>query len=510
MIVTIPAAGQYGVIADERPQEIPVNAWSAARNMRFVDGYARRFEGLTQTFATTSAIPYFLMPFSFSTTRYWVHAGLDNVYVDDGTTRTEITGTTPTGAIDDRWSGGVLSGLLVLNNNSDSPFYWDGNTSNNLTTLTGWDTDWRAACVRPFKNFLVALDVTKSSVRYPYMVKWSHSADPGSLPSSWDETDPSVDAGELDLAETPDVCIDQLPMGDVNVIYKEASMYSMQHIGAPFIFRFQRLPGDVGMIARGCAADIPGVGHIVMAAGDVVTHSGQGPTSILSGRMRSWLFNTIDGSVYKRSFIATNPTKYEAWICFPESGATACTLALVWNYKDDTFAIREIPSITYGAKGPLTYASAGTWSADSNTWDTDTTSWGSSDASSAEHRLLLCRDSDILIADSGTTNDGTAYDAYLEKTGLAFDDPGAVKMIRAVYPRIDGPTGQTLTVEVGGSMDAEASPTWSAPVTYTIGSSYKADCFATGRFLSLRIKSTGSFAWRCKSIDVDLIKRGAY
>jgi hypothetical protein len=509
MIVTIPAAGQYGVIRDHTPQELPPNAWSNARNMRFQDGYARRFEGTTQVFDATAVVPYFLMPLSVGSTRYWVHAGLAAVYVDDGSTRTNITGTTPTGAIDDRWTGGALSGLLILNNAADVPMYWDGNTANNLATLTDWTSTWRAASVRPFKNYLVALDITKTSTRYPYMVKWSHSADPGSLPSSWDAADPAVDAGEQDLAETPDVLIDQLPMGDVNVIYKESSMYAMQYIGAPYIWRFQRLPGSVGMLARGCAADTH-AGHVVLCPGDLVVHAGQGPRSILDGRMRSWLFNTMDASVYQRSFVVNNPAKKEVWVCFPESGSTSCTLALVWNMKDDTFAIRELSSITYGAVGPQTFASAGTWSGDSNSWESDTTSWGSTDFSPAEHRLLLCKGSDILVADSGTTNDGTAYDAYLERTGLAFDDPFTVKTVRSVFPRIDGPAGQTLTIEVGGSMDAEMGPAWSAPFTYTIGSSLKADCYATGRYLSLRIKSTGSFAWRLKSIDMDIIKRGAY
>jgi hypothetical protein len=56
----------------------------------------------------------------------------------------------------------------------------------------------------------------------------------------------------------------------------------------------------------------------------------------------------------------------------------------------------------------------------------------------------------------------------------------------------------------------EVAPTWSSPVTYTIGSTRKADAFATGRFLSLRIKSTAGFAWRLKGIDLDVVKRGAY
>jgi hypothetical protein len=93
---------------------------------------------------------------------------------------------------------------------------------------------------------------------------------------------------------------------------------------------------------------------------------------------------------------------------------------------------------------------------------------------------------------------------------IALDDPYSVKTVRSIYPRIEGPTGATVTIEVGATMDAEVPIAWAAPVTYTIGSTRKADSFATGRFLALRISSSASSPWRLKSIDLDVIQRGAY
>ena len=67
-----------------------------------------------------------------------------------------------------------------------------------------------------------------------------------------------------------------------------------------------------------------------------------------------------------------------------------------------------------------------------------------------------------------------------------------------------------MSIEVGAALDPESDPTWSTPVTYTIGQTFKADMFATGRALSLRITSADAFAWRLKSIDIDVVSRGAY
>lgn len=509
MIVTIPSAGQYGVIADAAPQELPINAWSAADNIRFKDGYAIRFKGTEQVFDAPIVAPYWLHQYNTSAARFMVHAGLAAVYVDDGTTRTDITGTAPTGAVDDRWTGGVLNGVLVMNNGKDVPTYWGGNVANNLAALTGWDTNWRAKSLRPFKNYLVACHVTKTSTVYPHMVKWSEAADPGTIPASWNEADATIDAGEVDLAETGDLIIDQLPMGDVNVIYKQRSMYAMRYIGGQQIFSFQRMPGEVGALARGCIADTP-KGHVVLTAGDVVIHSGQGPQSILTGRMRTWLFQNMDETYYQRSFVVANGQTNEAWVCFPEVGQTTCTKALVWNWEDNVLSIRDLASVTYGAAGLLPEGIGNTWSSDTETWSVDYTLWNESPFTPAATRLLFCNASRISVTDAGNSEAGTEYAASLERTMIALDDPYSVKTIRAVYPRVDGPTGSTLTIEVGGTMDAEVPITWGDPVTYTIGTTRKADAFATGRFLALRISSTASSPWRVKSIDLDVIQRGAY
>jgi len=111
-IITIPSAGQYGLIADQPPQELPINAWSSVSNTRFLDGSATRVSGEIGIFAAPAITPYFVAPFGTTTKRYWIHAGIAAVYADDGTTRTDITGPALTGAIDDRWTGGTLNGVF--------------------------------------------------------------------------------------------------------------------------------------------------------------------------------------------------------------------------------------------------------------------------------------------------------------------------------------------------------------------------------------------------------------
>lgn len=510
MLAKITSCG-IGISSDLTPEELGDGVWSSVSNMRFNNGYAERFKGTTKVFDTPAVTPYFLTPYATTTARYWVHCGLNAVYADDGTTRTNMTGTAPTGAIDDRWTGGSINGVLILNNSKDAPTFWAG--TGTLTPIGGWDATHRAVAMRPFKNFIIALGITKGVNTFPHMVKWSTTLNPGAITAvgDWDETDPAKDAGEQDLAETPDIIVDCLPMGDVNIVYKERSMYAMSYVGAPYIFRFQRLPGDSGMLARGCAVNTP-LGHVVLSAGDVVLNTGQGVQSIANGLVRNYIFSNISSTTYKRSFVTANPQKNEVWVCFPFGESESCNRAAVWNWIEKTWALRDLDSVTFGAFGQINYdAASSTWSADPDTWESDATSWNYNEYSPAESRLLMSHSIPaISLADTGTTDFGGVISASLERTGMHFGDPYSVKTITAVRPKIDGVSGDSVSIQIGASMFPDSAVVWQTSQPFVIGSAIKIDSFASGRFLAIRFLNSAYGAWRIKSFDVEYVQSGAY
>jgi hypothetical protein len=585
-IVKITDCGR-GWNPDLSPEELETGVWSSVTNMRFLSGYAQRFAGIASVFTAPSITPYWIGAYQTTTKKYWVHAGTQKVFVDDGTTRTEITrlttsqvstityatttatltttsahglssgnsvtvygaipsvyngtytitvtgattfnytvastpssnATTPgwvigpsaavsnfTGTQDDRWTGGVLGGVLTMNNAVDIPVYWD--STNSLRNLTGWNSNWRCQSLVPFKNYLVALNITKSSTAYPHMVKWSHAAVAGTIPTSWDETDTTKDAGEQDLAETSDLLVDALPLGDVLAVYKERSCYEMRFVGQPFIFQFRKMPGEYGMLARGCGVNTP-LGNVVLSAGDVILNTGQGMVSIADGLVRKYIFDNLTSDNYKRAFVASNPQRNEVLICFPFAGSTLCNKACVWNWLTKTWGLRDLSSVTYAAVGQIDYTTTSTWSADSERWDWDLTTWTGNEYAPNEARLMLATTTAIKAFDVGSSDDGVnALTGTLQRTGMTLDDPYTNKLVRAVYPRVDGAAAGTLSVRVGAAMTPDATPTWSSPVTFTVGSSSKADVFAQGRYLA--VEFSGSLAYRVRSFDLDVISTGAY
>jgi len=508
--VQIAELGSIGLAPDAIPQDLPPNAWTGGRNVVFRDGTVQRVRGHVQFSNTPAVTPYYVTPYQTATARFWVHAGTAAVYADDGATLTDITGTAPTGTAADRWSGGTLNGVLVMNNGVDVPTFWGGDTGVNLATLTGWDANWRAACIRPWRNQLVALDVTKSGTRYPHMVKLSASAVPGAIPTSWDEAAAAVDTYETDLAETPDKIIDAMPMGDLLIVYKERSRYALQYIGFPDVIRPQRMPGEVGMLARGCGVQTP-MGHVVLAPGDVVIHSGQETRSILTGKYRRMLFATLDSTNYARSFVTANPERAEVWICYPEAGQTNCTRAIIWNWESNTLGTRDLDNATYGAFGQINYTAGNTWDVDADSWDSDSSAWDADEYAQTSARLLLSQSAPLIaLADSGSTFAGTDFASYVEKSGMTFGEPDRVKLLRSITPRIEAPSGTVLTFTVGAAMDAEQAPTIQGTATYTVGTTRKADVFASGRFLYLKIGSTSGAPWRLMSLSADVEPMGEF
>lgn len=512
--------GQFGVNKDQQPQELADNVFSECANVRFRDGGLERMKGEQQVFDTPSVTPYWLQPYYTTTAQYWVHAGLAKVYADTYTggapVRTDITPilpSAPTGGVDDRWTGGVLNGVLVMNNSKDVPWYWDTSVGvNKLVPLPGWDPTWRAKSIRPFKNVLVAVGITKGTTYYPHLVFWSDEAAPGSVPTSWNVADLTKIAGDQDLAEDPGLMVDQKVMGDANIIYKQNSMYSMRATGGEDVFRFQRLPGGSGMLTIGAVADTP-VGHVVLTNGDVVLHAGQGAQSIITGILRKTLFRTIDSTNRARAFLVPNPAASEVWICYPELGKAACTKAMVWNWIDKTWSIRTLDNTTYGAAGQLVEGATKAWSAQNYAWSDATFAWDEDELSPAQERLLLCSTTPLITAADVTgTRNGAAYTSYVERVGLTFGDPDLVKRLKSIRVRVEAATGTKIQFEVATSMNPEQGYTWQTPFQYTVGqtANNQVDILANGKFLGLRVTSLDNQPWRMTSYEMDLVGAGKY
>lgn len=512
-LARIADCGTGGVLRDQFAPELAPGAWSDVLNARFDDGYAKKAAGYAANGGTPTAPPYGIFYGPSATTRYFAYFGLDNAYSLTGTTHTDITRASGvyTMAATDKWVGSMLTGILVVTNGVDAPQSWVPGGATLCADLANWPASTTCKSIRAFKNHLIALDVTKSGTRYPYLIKWSHPADPGSLPSSYDQTDSTKDAGEIDLADTTEAVIDGAALNDVFVVFKAGSTYAMRYVGAPFIFSVQKISEQSGILARNCAVETP-MGLVVLTSTDVVLLTGDtAPRSIIDGRNRRWLNDNINVDAYAASFVFHNKKTAEVFVCIPV-GASLPDMALVWNYSTDTWSVRELPQVSSAALGFVSATSSPTIDSVATVIDSDTSLIDAGAASIAQPAIMLASPTDTknYLLDGAEDANGTAQTTRLERKGMHLDAPEVVKLIRGVRPRIDGDTGATVSVYVGASMDVDAEPTWAGPYTFTIGSTLKVDTLVSGRWAAVRFESSAANKWSLRSFDIDYVLTGQY
>ena len=424
--------------------------------------------------------------------------------------------------ITENWTATVIGGVLVMTNGVDDPQYWElisgvPATIQKMQNLNNWTSTHECKSLRAFRSFLVALNVTKSGINYPRLVKWSTEAATQLTPTSWDETSAIVDAGEYELADSKGEILDGLPLRDSFMIYKEDSIYSMTYVGTPFIFAFRQLSPSVGALTKNCVAEYDG-GPFFFGNGDIYINDGQKVVSILPHKIRDYIFQSIDGEEYKKSFVVADYGRTEMWACFPTAASASgqCSKAVVWNWTNQAFTIRDLPDLAHIGYGsiddPNTFT---TWAAAIPTWSSALGSWSQS-WSQVENVLVMAgfTDTKLYRNNSGNKEDTTDMTSYIERTGISTTAQGqpdqvVVKRIKAIYPKMEvSGSGNTINVYVGTQMSTEGAVTWTSAYTFNPDTQSKVSVRASGKLYGVKFESTGDFDWRLDGYSIEIDDAG--
>lgn len=385
-----------------------------------------------------------------------------------------------TGAQDNKWTGGNFNGVIVANNPVDGLFYWDQAGTGRLRAFAA--TTYKSDVARVFKYYIVQLAKTVSSVKYRHNIAWSNSAEPGSIPTEFVSTSTN-DAGEVDLVSDGEM-VDCLEWGDNLIVYKRDVRFTMHYIGGNAVFDFDRTSvysKDDGLLAADCVVNTPAGQVFLTSNKDIRIHKGGESQSIAEGRVRDWLVANMSTTYYARSFLCVNPTKNEVWICFPATGQSAVTKALLWNWTDNAFGERDLSGVTFACSGLL-----------------PTTI-------SADSRMILATNAPkVGLVDSGTTDFGAAYTSMLERTGMDFDNP-SWKTLHASMPLFNASTNFTASIYHGSSPTQDGTVTYATAQTYTHNTTKRITAFAySGPYVAWKMTTTASDTPTLRSIRFDI------
>ena len=310
---------------------------------------------------------------------------------------TTATGDNPYSATSTQnWRVTLLNGLLVATNGYDTTQMWPLSSgvpsrSTPLRELKNWPaTTSYCKSVSAFRTFLVGLNWQIGGVEYPNLVKWSTEASALSPPNTWLESDAVLDAGEYQLTDTPGKIIDGLPFGDSFLIYKEDSIYIMNYVGTPYIFSFKLLSPTIGLLAKNAVAEFEG-GHFFIGNSDCYVTNGQQVTALLPNKLRREMFSDLNGDNYEKVFVAADYARNEMLACYPSGASTIPNKALIWNWKDNTFSLRDIPDLYHINSGIAAITTGTTWNDHSEAWNAGAGIWGTGNYDNVLKNLVFAK-----------------------------------------------------------------------------------------------------------------------
>lgn len=163
------------------------------------------------------------------------------------------------------------------------------------------------------------------------------------------------------LVDTPGRITGVRKLGYNAVYYKERSMYFATYVGAPAVWDFQLLPGEIGAPSQEAVVNI-GPAHIFVGYEDIYLFDGSRPTAIGSG-IRDTFFADLnkryrDKVIGSHDFLNSLVYFYYPSISSSDGSIDSC---IVYNYKTGKWGRddRSIEAAIEYLTGQITYANIG-------------------------------------------------------------------------------------------------------------------------------------------------------
>lgn len=503
----------FGVVKDVNPHDVD-GVWTDVQNMRFANKSAATMPGEVLG-ATTTADPTHLLFSGQHANPFWVYMGDGIIHATTYVADTDIdTGNSVSSG--ENWDASLFNLIPIMNNTVDAP--WTTNIADiaQVVTLPNFPVNTICQSIKPYRDFLIAMNITESGNEQPNRLIWSAISDAGALPPSWDITDPGTLAGDAYLTQTPGEIIDGLQLRDFFVIYKTHSMMLMRFTGGQFVMSIATSQVNSGILAKNCVVEFHAK-HFILSDGDVHTYDGQTLTSVAEDRVRDEIFNNMDKTHYANSYVTHFDKRDEIWVCYPETGQEWASRAAIWNYTDDSWTFKDIGEARHIAKGLTNFAPSPTYESFAGSPDQTYTGAGAGlqydvDSENPTNDAVAKATSfAIHNMDETFDNVGVAIPTKLEKISMDFGDHETIKFVSKIIPRITADTGVKIFIRVGTQQFADDTVFWHEEQTFCVGVDCEVSTLAKGRYISVRLRTQEvNVPWKFHGISFDIKESGRF
>jgi len=461
--------------------------------------------------------PGLVFPLTVVDAYFWVLPGRSAIYAYDGGTWYDVSsvGGYTLGADDEYlWTHCYLGQIPIINNPQHVPEYWSPADGSQPFQPLMWDalTDWAtrgisAQVIRSHKNFLFALNIQDGATAQPDTYRWSTAADINGLPYTWDEADTAGIAGVAALGGDNGAIIDGLSLRDSFCIYSEFGIDLLDFTGGEFIWSRRELSNSVGLLNRNCLVEVEGA-HYFISNGDIMKNDGTNIGSILRGRLQRQFNEGFNALKFRRAFATKNQNTKEIWFCIPFDSSDYPSIAYVYNWADDSWAIRDLPVSTAFAAYGLQPNPVVNWETWGGTWDTQTKVWSSNNNSPLSSVIIGVTNSPaaLKVLEPDNYRDSGDLHSVVERTNFPLEGINETTTLVKLYPHVKGTS--PVSIQVGSQLIPDGPINWKPETLFTPGIDRKIDIRTTGLLHSWRVSSVGQGTWEFSGMDIEYENSG--
>ena len=504
--VPVDGFGLDGLVADIPSPKRNARQLSVAANIRIQDGELATIPATTVAHDFTTRTPVFGQAFYMSDDSGGHIVCFDDntiVYIDSTGAEVDVT-PTPAPTVTDYYYACQVNDMFFLTNGTDLPWQLtqaDAQTAQPFVTMLNWDPLYRARIFEPFKSYVVAAGITISGAEQRSLVKWSHPLSPGDQQLFWDHTDPTLLAGENQLAVSGRNITAVKALRDNMLIFFDQSMWRMANVGGEYVMAFSKVFTDDGAAGPFSMADYDGT-MIVVGFHDIYATDGNTKQSLSDRRVtRLFYKNAVIDDQLKMAYY---PERREMFILHKTNASyNEADTALIYNVDYGAFTMMRLPGPA-GAGGAKQFYLGPKFGQSDITYDeTLGLGWTYDNQGETTYNSIRTTDDDIVFyLLSGESNNLQAMDgqlatvhepalvyAELDRIDMQelFKSTGdKVKYISRMFPRASG--GGQLQLSVGVSMLPTGGVEWKGWTTHALATGWAVGARAAGRYLGLRMR----------------------
>ena len=185
------------------------------------------------------------------------------------------------------------------------------------------------------------------------VVRVSDVAAPGTIPDNWNPFDTTGTADEIVIADTGLITAMRTLRGSVYV-YTSDTITQLRI--TPQGLRSAPITKEYGGLSQTAVFEFKGQ-HLVIGSDDIYLFSGNPGDikSVADGRVKNYFYSNLHANFSDDVQIIRDQAFDELWICFAnlDSADGSYNQALIWNYADNVWTKRDLPSIQNLTVGPI-------------------------------------------------------------------------------------------------------------------------------------------------------------